>query len=331
MEFFVGKLTKDYILNKVSQEEIFERYLGIYPEPDKRFKNPLRDNSTPNSEFIFVGNYIYLRDWGGNDKNINCFDVVKLIYKNCSYEDCLKHICNDFGLDIESSNSVLSKEKREINQPRLEDSISLKKLSSIKIKKKDFTKKELEFWNCNGNFNYSTRILESHQIYSTDYVWYNDKQVKSREGVFAYQLKPGMFQIYSPFSDDRRYRFRCTDLKGVIAYVGRLKKSKYVIVTKSVKDCEIAFMHGLNACAFLNEGIIPTEEEITYLSSFGELIFLYDNDEKGREVINKIAKIYPFIKFIFVPSGKDLYEFTYKEGRKVVEQWIDENNLISCN
>jgi hypothetical protein len=65
------------------------------------------------------------------------------------------------------------------------------KLQTIRIRKKEFTEKELEFWNCNGSFNFNTKKLESMQIYSTEYVWYNNNQWKSAEGVFAYQLKPG--------------------------------------------------------------------------------------------------------------------------------------------
>lgn len=326
----IENLNPDWILSKISQEEIFQRYLGIYPELNKRYTNPLRpDNKTPNSEFSFYNNYLQFKDWGSGDAlPLNCFTIVQKLY-NCTFYEALQRISYDFGLCVQSSNYFSSKEERVIYKPTLEVSLK-KKLENIRIKKKEYTTKELEFWNCNENFEFDTKFLEKYQIYSTEYVWYNSNPVKSLEGVFAYQLKPNIFQIYSPFVEERKYRFRSTNLKGTIAYYWNLKKSKYVVVTKSVKDAFYLKILGCNAVAFLNEGYIPTEQEILYLQEFGRLVFLYDNDETGRKVVNKIKNLYD-VSYLFIEEDyqvKDTYEFLVKHGKKEVLKWLDLNDLI---
>ena len=320
-------LTKNEILSRVSEEAIFEKYLGIYPQLNTRYINPLRENKTPNTEFVYIGNTLYMRDWGGDEENKNCFQIVQLIYNNCSYYEALRHIENDFGLDSQPINTNIPTIQRNSNYNHVE--VLVKKLTSIQIPKKEFTARELEFWNCNGNFNFSTEELEKHQIYSTEYVWWNNERSKSKEGVFAYQLKPQIFQIYSPFVEDRKYRFRSTNLKDVIAGIQFLRKDKYVVLTKSYKDLLMLLNLNVNTCALLNEGIIPTEQQMALIAQYGAPVILFDNDEKGVATSKKICDIYG-CTYLQIPDGnyKDAFDFIYEEGVDVVVNWLFENRLL---
>lgn len=321
-------LTKNEILSRVSQEAIFEKYLGIYPQTDgRRYINPLRENKTPNTEFLYVGDILYMRDWGSSEKNKDCFDVVSLLYNCNTFYETLRHIENDFGLDSQPINTNIPTIQRNSNYNHVE--VSVKKLTSIQIKKKEFTEKELEFWNCNGNFNFTTEELEKHQIYSTEYVWWNNERSKSKEGVFAYQLKKGIFQIYSPFCEDRKYRFRSTNLKDVIAGIQFLRKDKYVVLTKSYKDLLVLLNLNVNACALLNEGIIPTEQQMALITQYGAPVILFDNDEKGVAVSKKICDMYG-CTYLQIPDGnyKDAFDFIHEEGVDAVVNWLFENKLL---
>jgi len=317
---------KQQILSKFSQEEIFQKYLGFYPKLNVRYTNPLRENKTPNTEFLYIGDALYMRDWGSDQKNLNCFSLVQHLY-NCSFYEALQHVQIDFGMDAQQMQQCPPTIQRNSNYAYVEAIV--KKLQSIRIRKKEFTEKELEFWNCNGNFEFNTKQLEAKQIYSTEYVWYNNNQWKSKEGVFAYQLKQGRFQIYSPFSEDRKYRFRSTNLKDVIAGVQWLEKSEYVVLSKSYKDMIMLRSLNVNACALLNEGIIPTKEQMSLIASYGTPVVLFDSDEKGIAVSKKICELYG-CRYLQLPDGnfKDAYEFVYEEGKSVVEEWLDENGLL---
>lgn len=317
---------KQQILSKFSQEEIFQKYLGFYPKLNVRYTNPLRENKTPNTEFLYVGDVLYMRDWGSDQKNLNCFSLVQHLY-NCSFYEALQHVQIDFGMDAKQMQQCPPTIQRNSNYAHVEAHVN--KLQTIRIRKKEFTEKELEFWNCNGSFNFNTKKLESMQIYSTEYVWYNNNQWKSAEGVFAYQLKQGIFQIYSPFNEDRRYRFRSTNLKDVIAGVQWLEKSEYVVLSKSYKDMIMLRSLNVNACALLNEGIIPTKEQMSLIASYGNPVVLFDSDEKGITVSRKICELYG-CRYLQLPDGnfKDAYEFVYEEGKSVVEEWLDENGLL---
>ena len=317
---------KQQILSKFSQEEIFQKYLGFYPKLNIRYTNPLRENKTPNSEFKWYNGYLQFYDWGDSGKSLDCFTLVQKLY-NCSFYEALQHIQIDFGNSSQQTVRNASTIQRNSNYAHVEAHVN--KLQTIRIRKKEFTEKELEFWNCNGNFNFNTKKLESMQIYSTEYVWYNNNQWKSKEGVFAYQLKQGIFQIYSPFSEDRKYRFRSTNLKDVIAGSQWLEKSEYVVLSKSYKDMTMLRSLNLNACALLNEGIIPTQEQIDFIAQYGRIVVLFDSDEKGINVSRKICELYG-CTYLQLPEGnfKDAYEFVYEEGRNKVEEWLDLNHLL---
>ncbi len=322
---------KQQILSKFSQEEIFQKYLGFYPKVDRRYTNPLRENKTPNTEFLYVGEKLIMRDWGSEDKNIDCFGLVQLLYNNCSFYEALQHIQIDFGNNPQQTVRNASTIQRNSNYAHVEAHVN--KLQTIRIRKKEFTEKELEFWNCNGNFNFNTKKLESMQIYSTEYVWYNNNQWKSAEGVFAYQLKPQIFQIYSPLVEDRKFRFRSTNLKDVIVGEEDETSSNTLLVTKSVKDTKCAMILGANSRGMLNEGVIPSPVQMNYFKKKGKrVVFLYDNDEKGIETVKRICDVYnqEEVGYIFLPKhvGKDVWDFTYNEGKEAAIQWLDENNLL---
>ena len=304
------KLTKDDILKYISQEEIFNKYLGIFPEIGKKYINPLRENKTPNTEFIYIDGYLYLRDWGWeNESNLNCFELVKLI-NNCNYEealsiiyrDCIKPNVNTIPKTIINNNFSNTLVKQPLD---------------IKIKIKEYSKEAIQFWSCNGELEISSKTLSFYQIYECDYIWYNNKQVKCYDLTFAYQISKGKFQIYIPFAKEKRYKFRTNSIKEVIPFYHLCDKEQPIIVTKSYKDAFLLRYLGYNACCFLNEGVINQIE--------GQLIWLFDNDEKGIKTRNKYLELYKDSTYLEIPLeyGKDCWEFVYNFGKKELIKFLD--------
>lgn len=303
------KLNKDDILKLISQEEIFYKYLGIYPEIGKKYINPLRENHTPNTEFIWINNVLYLRDWGWeNEKNLNCFGVVQYLNK-CNYEEALTIIYWDY---LKHNTIKIPENKRNDDRSYVQH-----KLLDIKIKVKPYSKEGLDFWSCNEEFNVNETILKKYQIYECEYVWFNNKQIKCFELTFAYQIEKGIFQIYIPFAKDKRYKFRTSKLKDVIPFYSLCNKNIPIIITKSYKDAYVLRRMGYNACCFLNEGIINYIE--------GDFIWLFDNDEKGVKTRNKYLELYKGSSYLEIPKeyGKDCWEFVYNYGKKEFEKWMN--------
>ena len=110
--------------------------------------------------------------------------------------------------------------------------------------------------------------------------------------------------------------------------------SNTLLVTKSVKDTKCAMILGANSRGMLNEGVIPSPVQMNYFKKKGKrVVFLYDNDEKGMETVKRICDVYnqEEVGYIFLPKhvGKDVWDFTYNEGKEAATQWLDENNLLT--
>ena len=88
---------KDTILDKISEIEIFERYLGMNIKLGKAMVSPLRDEK--NASFNIYQNEtgsVYYKDFG--DERGDCFKFVMELF-NCSFPDALKLIASDFGIE----------------------------------------------------------------------------------------------------------------------------------------------------------------------------------------------------------------------------------------
>ena len=293
-------LTRSMVLNKISQENIFEKFFQEI-SLRKRYKNPLRSNNTPNSEFKYVEGVLLFIDygWGDNNNVFDCFSFVKNYYNLNTYKEVYKYIYNNFEISKPKTKEKQNEDKKE------------KTLQSIKIKNKTFTQKELDFWKCNNKLELDESLLKTYNIYSTEYVWYNDKYYQSKEGVFAFVISDKVMQIYSPFQKDRRLRFRSNGLLDVVAFKHLLRKDKYVLITKSYKDAFLLQLLGFNACAFLNEGVKPSEALIKELQQFGKLILLLDNDITGITIARNICKKHDlkYFHFSIFESSKDSWDF----------------------
>src|SRR6478609_2267374 len=91
-------ITKEFILSKVTEEQIFIKYLGIEPKDKGSFTNPLRGNdSSPGCSFYVnpQGKWIF-KDFAGGF-SWDCFNVVEYAF-NCSFKDSLIRVGIDFDI-----------------------------------------------------------------------------------------------------------------------------------------------------------------------------------------------------------------------------------------
>lgn len=139
MQFALGPITvtKELILNSVSEETLMEHYLGV-PVKKGLLKSPLRQDNKPTCAFYRnkKGDLIF-KDFRG-DFSGNFISVV--MYKfQCSYGKALNIIANDFG--------IVSRPKLQINPPLIK--YTNKKFEEtqeaiIQIEVKDFEQYELD-------------------------------------------------------------------------------------------------------------------------------------------------------------------------------------------
>jgi len=309
------ELTRDSILSKVRQEDIFERYLGIRPEFDTQFTNPLREDESPGCRFYVKSGRIRFIDFS-RGWNWDCFDVVMFAHPGYSYHQALVKIAVDFGINM---NYVLERTDRIVPNPVVRRGSFFKGGRRITFMKKKFTDRELTFWR---RYGIDRETLELYRVSSVRSAWiqYPDgtKKVahsqKYPEMCFCYDLGWGNRKLYFP--ERRRGRFLQNTSKVVEGYLQLPEGGEFVVITKSYKD--VMSMRGFDlwAIAPSSETILLPEKFMSrIISSFDRVFTLFDNDLPGKRATIKYRNIYGTTPLLF-PSDmeKDFSDNYFSQG-----------------
>ena len=91
-------ISKEEVLSKLDQKEIYEYYFGNLIDLSKTYNSPFRRDRTPSFGFYIdrqgrlIGN-----DFKTDGFHGDCFSFVMNAY-NCNFQEALQHIRRDFNL-----------------------------------------------------------------------------------------------------------------------------------------------------------------------------------------------------------------------------------------
>jgi 5S rRNA maturation endonuclease (ribonuclease M5) len=320
----VPKITKELLLSKYSQEMFFEHYLGV-PVKKGLFKSPsiLRIDNKPTCSFYKdqKGN-LKFKDFAGPT-----FDFIGCVMYlfNCSYYKALQIIGNDFGF-IKTNN--------EINLPKIQyTGLELKTTdkAQIQVEIKDFSEKELKFWN---NFGISLNTLKKFKVYSIKSIFLNGNYFSSsseNSPIYGYyggeNLEIGeLWRLYMPTK--RNYRFLSNWSNNMWQGSKQLSnESEHCFIIKSLKDVMVLYEFGFTSIAPISENILIVDKQYNKLKDkYNNLILFFDNDLAGVKASNKYKKKYGikciFIKRKYAKDFSDLYK-----SLSLTQFWIVVNEL----
>lgn len=305
------RITKDFILQKVSEENIMEFYLGIHVKKGLHV-SPLRNDKKPTASFYRnkKGDLIF-HDFGGNFHG-NFISVVMILF-NCSYYKALKIIANDFKL-VEFKNYTPNLPKIEYSgvQYKEEQSTAL-----IQIENQEFSESDLKWWN---SFGISKSTLLKYKVFSCASVFLNNRYFTSsseKVPVFGYyggkKEDVELWRIYMPTK--RTYRFLSNWSSRMIQGSKQLPKSgNHCFIVKSLKDTMNLHEFGFIACAPNAESVLISDCQYIRLAGMfkNNLIVFFDNDAAGVKGANKYKKKFGcrclFIKRKYAKDISDLYK-----------------------
>lgn len=304
------KITKELLLNKNSEETYMEHYLGI-PVKKGLFKSPLRKDSKPTASFFRnkKGDLIF-HDFRG-DFYGNFISVVMELFQ-CSYYKALKIIANDFGI-----NNYKNYEKHE---SKIEYSgIIFKETQStsiIQVEKKEFSQKELDWWD---SFGISKTTLSKYKVVSCSSIFLNGQYFTSssdKSPIFGYYggKKDGieLWRIYMPTK--KTFRFLSNWSSSIIQGSKQLIESgDYCILSKSLKDVMLLHEFNFISCAPNAESITISKSQFDKLNQkFNNIIIFFDNDLAGVQGAHRYKKQFNckciFIKRKYAKDISDLYK-----------------------
>lgn len=314
----IPEFTIEYVLNRISQEEIFERYVGI----DKismrgMYCSPLRDDKSPTCSFRYIGKKLIFKDWSGHFSG-DCFDLVKHKY-SCSLYEAIKIIMSDFGLIKHSIGLV----RPEIKNKQV---TSKQQNKELKVTWGKYKQKDFEYWNKQG---ISKETLYYYKVCPVQNIWVDDKLIYSyndKDVGYGYWFDTGKMKIYFPKRESSRFLGNTNVLQG---YNQLPEKGDILIITKSLKDVMFFYECGIAAIAPQTESTILTKKQFKELKKrFTKIYINYDFDYAGVKSINKARKLYSVIPLIFT-NGR--FKTKKYEGKDITDICKNTNKQYAIN
>ena len=315
-------ITKDEILSKFSDIEIFSHYFEQKVDEYNSYINPLRNDKNPGCKFFFSAYNDLLFYDHAKGKTYNWISFVKEYYNLDTYYSIITRVAEDLGLIKKGKRTFSFLANKLPSTPKVKKS----KLTSLNFSFTPYTTEHIDYW---SSFDYTFtmedaikyRILPfSYYVLTFDKLEY----VTEAESLgFIYFLTPDKVQrqVYMPFVEQKR-KFRQLQKDNVFGFE-YLEKGNPVILTKSYKDYVITKLAGFNSLCLLAENYSLDFNMYSKIRKFGKIYTLLDPDPTGIARSEKLKKEYMTTPLYFDVDVKDAYGHYKKYGIEHLKQTLN--------
>jgi len=335
---------KERILEKVSEIEIYEKYIGQKLKLGKVILSPLRDEKQPSFNIYqsSTNGKIYWKDFG--DERGDCFEFVMKKFL-CDFKEAVELISNDFNISKFDKDFTHLKSRQV--KPLIRQ-IIIPKRKFIKTNVCNiWTTKEAHFWFKIGVLpeiidEYNITLLNSFvlRLEKDDNTFYDMKIDNSESMIFCYNKHghPDAIKIYRPFVKEKKRKFTSnllpTDnlfglqqIKDEFEKTG--KKLNIIGLCAGEKDCLSLYGNtGIRGICLNSESSHFTKTQYLEVMNYcHNLIVLYDNDDTGRKYAQKIKDAYnvPVFDLSTISTVKDTANyFEAKLGKELYIKKLNE-------
>lgn len=305
-------ITLDDILSKVTEYDIYSRYIGhfkiglIYNSPFRKDKNP--------SFGIFYSKKsgrLLFKDHGTGE----CGDVIKFVslYTGITnYNDILNRIVKDLNI----TNNTVLKASKEYKIPTE---------TVIGVVRQDWTNIDKQYW---SQFGITIDTLKKFNVSSIKYYLCNGivKAIyKDTNPMYAYKVY-NHFKIYRPLADKYtkwRNNLQEYDIQG---FQQLPKKGDLLIITKSLKDVMCLYEMGYTAISPASESTFIPDKVLDILkSNFKHILICFDRDIAGVKNMRKISLKTGLNGFLVHKKykSKDISDAVKNNGFEEIKQWLN--------
>lgn len=330
--------TKEDILALISDDEIFDYYLGGIPK--KLISSPMREDKVPSFGLFKSAKYnkTFFKDFATGDSG-DVFVFVKKLFNLSSLPETCNKIVSDFNLNEyhsgDNNYNIVIKRK-----PFIVPKVAEPSRIEIKVKTRKFALIDKEYWFDKYGINKS--MLQHCKVYAISHYFLNDYCVKVKGLAYAFvENKDGKqtYKIYQPFEKDNKW-INNNNYSVIELWNNLPKNGKQLIITSSRKDAMCIMAHiGIPSISYQSENTSIKESVLKELvSRFDNIFILYDNDynskvNAGQNAANKIINNFPLIKNLCINekyNSKDFSDLVNNLGKeKAAEILIKEVMLIN--
>ena len=292
----VPKMTKDWLLDRVSEMQIYEYYVtGI--KQGRKMKSPIRLDKHEGSWSIKqIDGVIVWSDWATDEKG-NCITLVQKMY-NITYQQAIEKIAQDLGIQ-QGSNQI----SRVAIPSNLEGVPDQKKHSWIQIVTRRWNTKDDQFW---GKYAISREQLIADGVLPIKEYYINRQKeiIKEGEKVYAYTYDEGM-KIYMP-ERVKNDKWRSSISTKLVEGLDKLNGHEKVVVCKSKKD-KLTLMsilpESVGIISVQNESVSAWTDNLLKVLEGRKVWISYDSDGPGKAASKRVNERYPWMKHINVPDN----------------------------
>lgn len=273
-------VSKDSILAKISEEQLFSYYIPSLKKLNKPFRSELRKDNNPSCIVSNRGSRIMYHDFSTGDR----FDIWKYVMSkyNISYYEALNVINNDHNLGNIRINPNILNIKEEI--------------VDCLYRSREFEQRDLDYW---LQFNINRQILEKFWIKPLETYWMNESCYHIPKDDLCYLMpefnvnKDWRIKLYCPLREKGKKFPFSNDGNSIYGYRQLPNSGDVLFITSSKKDIMSLYSIGYSSIAFTSESSIGliTQELIDHLKSrFKRIMVFYDYDITGikcsKELLN---------------------------------------------
>lgn len=336
------KLTMKYILQRVSQEDIFEKYCNTRVVTNTKVSSPFRHDPNPSCQFYYTTrNKLKLRDFNPNGFHGDCFDAAaEILNLDCSNKYDMFKVMDDIARrffihryeDEDALPMVINYQKKESYEVK-------KKVHIINVKVREWANIDNHIWKKIGK-NVSLDIIKYFNIFPCQKVWIDGEQkyhFTPADPCYAYYFgvdDEGNRKITLYFPRRKKGQMRFYINNSAVQGESQIFPAEFGLVTKSLKDIVSAFTFGITSIAPSGEGTPLPPEPIFKLKQFANhIVSLYDFDKSGISGAFQLRNQYginpiffaenPYSRGLGYKGAKDLSDFCVMHGVTATEDLIE--------
>lgn len=326
------ELTKTYILNEISEEEIMEKYLNISVNNDtlsaSSVCSPLRKDTTPTCNYWYnrTGK-LRFKDWSGHFHG-DCYDVVAYrLGINSRNKKAFQLILHTIAKDFHIHKYKDDKEVKRYDEITKEFHKKLKGNSQtmIKVVPRKWNYHDDGYWK---QFLVDRKTLDIGKVYPVQEL-YISKRGRPFIRIYSYTVKDlgyayyggrddkgnPKWKIYFPLRnkmDRKKPRFLVSH--SFLQGKHLIKPARFCVVTKAYKDVLAFRKFNIVAVAPSAESVLLTKNEYWLLKkNFDFIVSCMDYDRTGKMMAKQLRDIYGILPIMLTDGHYNTYNYSSKD------------------
>ncbi len=335
-------------------------YYGLKTDKHSKLHCPFHEDKTPSMQVYYKTQtaYCFSSNCKTHGKAIDVIDFI--LYK----ENSTKHEAINKAIEILGRNEPNKNDRYQTNLSReqflgnmyqyFKNAVHSSKPAKEYLQTRNLDFKKIEVGYNAGQFHHGTRKEETLINQCLEYGLLIDKGNKGRTGELAYNVfgkwgivfalknkenqVTGLYfrsTLVPPLGGEGAKHFYLKNRTGIYPNYPKLTTKK-LILTESIIDCasllqidEVTNNYSVLACFGTNGLNEEVQNAIKELQQLEEIIFCFDNDDAGKEAINKYGAMflneYPKVKITALKlPNKDINETLQLHENEIVTELLEQ-------